>query len=177
MDNEHHAVPQKSCWCACCHGLFHASSPSGPAATTPSQVHLRFQHDTSTPQQQALFPGAVLRLARSNPLSDLELHLTRGRWHARKWGAPLVPAKPQGAELEVGWLPGLQPDSVASDWSRVTHTLAGLLCTSLSLLGSTTGAVVLHSAHAQQGLQLLGPQLQPGLNSSTAERGSWGSSR
>ncbi|KAG1675788.1 hypothetical protein FOA52_012444 [Chlamydomonas sp. UWO 241] len=92
------------------------------------------------------FPPAVLQLARTVAFESVELHLTAGRWHHDRWGLPLVPVKPGGAELRATFgqrqakqqgkqRRGGAPDpALAAKWSHLTHALGGLFCASLHLM-------------------------------------------
>ena len=101
-----------------------------------------------------LFPKPVSQIVSKHSLVELHVSLTRGRWLYDRWGEPLE-ATPTGAEV-VAWQhvspysQTVKANSNGSDteledgeWSRLSHSLAGLLCASLNTMAtaSTTLAI------------------------------------
>ena len=75
---------------------------------------------------------AVLAKSRAE---TLELWFGRGRWNARRWGAPPVVAKPIGAEALGTWR---ADEDAERGWRDATTALGGTFCASLSALGTST---------------------------------------
>lgn len=73
-------------------------------------------------------------MAAYHKVGELRASLSRGRWH-RDWGIPPVTPASVGAEIEV-----LLPRS-DNQWTKLTATLAGLLCASINLIEKQTTIV------------------------------------
>ncbi|KAJ9528294.1 hypothetical protein QJQ45_014263, partial [Haematococcus lacustris] len=128
------------------------------------QVQLQFQQRTVDCLDHGLFPVAINELARTFPVSTLELHLTRGRWDHLAWGVPPLEVQPPGAVSVhgLGYLSYMQtpthwhsfysrllaswegPEPAvqhSAHWTRLTHALSGVMCTALSLAADPAQAV------------------------------------
>ncbi|KAL6755025.1 Gpi16 subunit, GPI transamidase component-domain-containing protein [Haematococcus lacustris] len=104
-------------------------------------VQLQFQQRTVDCLDHGLFPVAINELARTFPVSTLELHLTRGRWDHLAWGVPPLEVQPPGARLLASW-EGPEPAvQHSAHWTRLTHALSGVMCTALSLAADPAQAV------------------------------------
>jgi len=76
----------------------------------------------------------IASLMRVSRAETLDLWFGRGRWNARRLGAPTVTAKPSGAEVVGTW------DVADADagWRDATTMLGGIFCASLSGLRAST---------------------------------------
>ncbi|KAJ9528458.1 hypothetical protein QJQ45_020345, partial [Haematococcus lacustris] len=81
-------------------------------------VQLQFQQRTVDCLEHGLFPVAINELARTFPVSTLELHLTRGRWDHLAWGVPPLEVQPPGA-VSVHGLDYLSRMGPAGPWEAV----------------------------------------------------------
>ena len=91
-----------------------------------------------------LDPGSRTVLSESG-FEELELWFGRGRWNARRWGAPPVTAKPIGAEVWATWAKNKTRDADASQvdpslggWKKAVKSLGGVFCASLSTLAESS---------------------------------------
>ena len=76
----------------------------------------------------------IASLMRVSRAETLDLWFGRGRWNARRYGAPTVTAKPSGAEVVGTW------DAADADagWRDATTMLGGIFCASLGGLRAST---------------------------------------
>jgi len=72
--------------------------------------------------------ASVLAASRA---TEIELWFGRGRWNARRWGAPSITARPIGAEVRGSWRTRAEAER---GWRTATTTLGGVFCASLSTL-------------------------------------------
>eukprot|EP00873_Tetraselmis_striata_P016430 jgi/Tetstr1/436694/TSEL_002722.t1 len=106
-------------------------------------AHFHFQSVAPLSKHYALFPRAIKQLAATQPVEEFELSFTHGHWRP-KWGQPVVPTKPVGAELWARFRAQTQPQQEldsglasrrwAPQWRSLTHALGGLFCASLNFL-------------------------------------------
>ncbi|XP_075033631.1 GPI-anchor transamidase component PIGT isoform X2 [Mixophyes fleayi] len=81
-----------------------------------------------------LFPKVLGQVISKYSIQELHLSFTRGFWHTRSWGPPLLQA-PAGAELWV-WFQDSVTD-VDKNWKELTNILSGIFCASLNFIDST----------------------------------------
>ncbi|GAX78276.1 hypothetical protein CEUSTIGMA_g5718.t1 [Chlamydomonas eustigma] len=149
-------------------------------------VHFHFKQSSASQRYTELFPPSVVHLAETIPFKSLELHMTSGRWHYHRWGLPLIPSKPGGAELSASFLHSISKDTVEdsqqalrSHWSNLTQSLSGLFCASLSKMASTEAAVQAAPSSPSRGAGLGNncTQCDNMSNLSSQTTGSYGSSK
>jgi phosphatidylinositol glycan class T len=129
----------------------------GPEPTVPGQKRQQQQHTvvghwqftTRWQQPQAahrpagfewthvnLFPKQLAQVASELGVEELRLSFSRGAWRAQEWGVAPDPSPP-GVEMWAVMDQGLVSDGAGRAepaWDRLSRTLSGLTCSSLSEL-------------------------------------------
>lgn len=99
-------------------------------------AHFHFQSEGAPDRSHTLFPRVVDQLWALANVTEFHLTLTQGRWHADRWGRPLLPTPPTGAQLRARFRPGITQQDVHSSWGALAHGLSGTFCGSLNFLDS-----------------------------------------
>lgn len=96
-------------------------------------------------RHRAITSKTLSSIANESGFEELELWFGRGRWNARRWGAPPVTAKPIGAEVWATWAKNKTRDADASQvdpslggWKKAVKSLGGVFCASLSTLAESS---------------------------------------
>ena len=96
-------------------------------------------------RHRAITSNTLSSIVNESGFEELELWFGRGRWNARRWGAPPVTAKPIGAEVWATWAKNKTQDADASQvdpsvggWKKAMKSLGGVFCASLSTLAESS---------------------------------------
>ncbi|KAK3272693.1 hypothetical protein CYMTET_19024 [Cymbomonas tetramitiformis] len=97
-------------------------------------AHFSFSQHLSHPENPTSFPKPIIQLVQDSGFAHAELAFGRGRWHAKKWGQPLLRTVSSGAQLLASFKRDASPDEVQAAWTNLTHGLGAIFCGSLSFL-------------------------------------------
>ncbi|GMH32251.1 hypothetical protein BSKO_00085 [Bryopsis sp. KO-2023] len=97
-------------------------------------AHFHFEQSAGGGKHHQSFPRAVDQLTNALDFVEIDVAFTRGRWRFERWGEPVIPPRPPGAELIARYPHYISPHQLLLEWGNLTHALSGLFCSSLNLL-------------------------------------------